>query len=112
MDMRNLDASAAYGSAIDRTGTATGVGQPGQGAAGAATQAGDTGFASLVNTMVTNVEDATRAAEQTSAKAVAGQAGLVDVVTAVNNAEMVLDTVTTVRDRVVSAYEEIMRMPI
>ena len=47
-----------------------------------------------------------------SARAVAGQAEMVDVVTAVSNAEMVLETVTTVRDRVISAYQEIMRMPI
>jgi flagellar hook-basal body complex protein FliE len=35
-----------------------------------------------------------------------------DVVTAVTNAEVALDTVVAVRDRVISAYQEIMRMPI
>ncbi|MBB4212297.1 flagellar hook-basal body complex protein FliE [Rhodothalassium salexigens] len=110
MDMKTLDASAAYGSALNR---ATEQQQTGvAGAAGGQAAQGAGGFGALVDTMVTNVEDATRNAEQMSAKAVAGEAGLVDVVTAVNNAEMVLDTVTTVRDRVVKAYEEIMRMPI
>jgi flagellar hook-basal body complex protein FliE len=35
-----------------------------------------------------------------------------DVVTAVSNAEMTLQTVVAVRDRVLNAYQEIMRMPI
>ncbi len=35
-----------------------------------------------------------------------------DVVQAVSNAELTLQTVVAVRDRVVNAYQEIMRMPI
>ena len=47
-----------------------------------------------------------------SAQAAIGKADLTDVVTAVTNAEMTLQTVTAVRDKVVSAYQEILRMPI
>jgi flagellar hook-basal body complex protein FliE len=47
-----------------------------------------------------------------SAKAVTGEADIVDVVQAVGNAEITLQTVVAVRDRVISAYQEIMRMPI
>ncbi len=50
--------------------------------------------------------------EQMSAKAVTGDASLPDVVQAVNAAELTLSTVVAVRDRLVNAYEEIMRMPI
>ncbi len=53
-----------------------------------------------------------KASEQMSAKAVVGKADLNDVVTAVTNAEITLQTVTAVRDKVVSAYQEILRMPI
>lgn len=53
-----------------------------------------------------------RTSEQTSAKAVTGEADVVDVVQAVNAAEMTLNTVVAVRDRLISAYQEIMRMPI
>ena len=53
-----------------------------------------------------------KAAELATASAVAGEADLTDVVTAVSNAEMTLQTVVTVRDRVVAAYQEILRMPI
>ena len=56
--------------------------------------------------------EAGKAAELATASAVAGEADLTDVVTAVSNAEMTLQTVVTVRDRVVAAYQEILRMPI
>ena len=50
--------------------------------------------------------------EQMSAAAVVGKADLTDVVSAVTNAEVTLQTVMAVRDKVVNAYQEIMRMPI
>ena len=42
----------------------------------------------------------------------AGKANIVDVVTAVAETEVAIDTLVSVRDKVVSAYEEIMKMPI
>jgi flagellar hook-basal body complex protein FliE len=42
----------------------------------------------------------------------AGKADIVDVVNAVNQAELTLDTVVAVRDKVVSAYQSILNMPI
>ncbi|MBP2293558.1 flagellar hook-basal body complex protein FliE [Azospirillum rugosum] len=50
--------------------------------------------------------------EKMSAMAAVGQADLTDVVQAVTNAEITLQTVTTVRDKVLNAYQEILRMPI
>ena len=38
--------------------------------------------------------------------------GFVDVVTAVSETEVAVQTLVSVRDKVISAYEEIMRMPI
>jgi flagellar hook-basal body complex protein FliE len=43
---------------------------------------------------------------------VAGQGDLIDVVTAIGAAETALDTMVAVRDRVIGAYSEIMRMQI
>ena len=40
------------------------------------------------------------------------QGQLVDVVTAVAETEVAVETLVSVRDRVISAYEDIMRMPI
>lgn len=108
METKLLDAANAYGAALNRAG---GAGLDNGDAIGAA-GAGKSGFGSLVNGLVAQTESAVAGAETAGIQAVAGQADLVDVVTAVSNAEMVLETVTTVRDRVISAYQEIMRMPI
>jgi flagellar hook-basal body complex protein FliE len=51
-------------------------------------------------------------AERMSAAGIAGKAELADVVTAVNNAEITLQTVMAIRDKVIQAYQEIVRMPI
>ena len=50
--------------------------------------------------------------EQVSLDAVTGNAGLADIVTAVSNAEATLETVVAVRDRVIQAYQDIIKMPI
>ena len=46
------------------------------------------------------------------AQAVAnGKANMIDVVTAVAETETAVQTLVSVRDKVIAAYEEIMRMP-
>jgi flagellar hook-basal body complex protein FliE len=50
--------------------------------------------------------------EHLATKALSGKADLTDVVTAVSDAETALDTVTAIRDRVISAYQDIIKMPI
>jgi flagellar hook-basal body complex protein FliE len=61
------------------------------------------------------VKDATQTmqqGEQMAAKQATGKADIVDVVSAVNSAELTLDTVVAVRDKVIAAYQSIMQMPI
>lgn len=70
------------------------------------------GFGEMLGEALQGALESQKTAETTSAKAVAGKADVTDVVTAVTNAEVALDTVVAVRDRVISAYQEIMRMPI
>ncbi|HTM76614.1 MAG TPA: flagellar hook-basal body complex protein FliE [Devosia sp.] len=53
-----------------------------------------------------------RQGEQAATAQVQGKANLVDVVNQVNAAEITLDTVVAVRDKVVQAYQSIMNMPI
>lgn len=69
-------------------------------------------FGSLVADAVTQTEATLRNAETLTQSAAAGQADLVDVATAVAAAEVSLETVVTLRDQVVQAYQEILRMPI
>jgi flagellar hook-basal body complex protein FliE len=59
--------------------------------------------------------DITTKGNQMDAKALAaanGKGDLVDVVTAVAETEVAVETLVSVRDRMIQAYEEIMRMPI
>jgi len=56
--------------------------------------------------------DTLRAGEAASARAVSGEASLIEVVSAVSASELTLQTVVAIRDRMVGAYQEIMRMPV
>lgn len=69
-------------------------------------------FGSLVKSAVDSVVKTQKASENISAQAVLGKADLTDVVQAVTDAELTLQTVMTVRDRLIGAYQDIMRMPI
>jgi len=69
-------------------------------------------FSNLVSDSLKQAVETGRAAEQLSLRQIAGEADLKDVITAVANAEHTLETVVAVRDKVLSAYQEILRMPI
>ncbi len=70
------------------------------------------GFADMLSSVMGDMTQASRAAETQMTSAVQGQGSLIDVVTAVSSAEASLETVMAVRDQVIQAYQEIMRMPI
>ena len=83
-----------------------------QGSTGAATEAGS-GFGAALARAVDSVVDAGKDADAKAASAIAGTGGSVtEVVTAVTKAELALQGATAIRDRVVQAYQDIMRMPI
>lgn len=69
-------------------------------------------FGEVLKTSILDSVQTMKAGEQMSARAITGEASLPEVVQAVNAAEMTLSTVVAVRDRLISAYQEIMRMPI
>lgn len=69
-------------------------------------------FAEMVRDMVGETVEANRSAEQLSAQALVGQADINDVVLAVGNAEVGLQAVIGIRDKMIQAYQDIMRMPI
>ncbi len=74
--------------------------------------AGAPDFAALVKDAVASTEGTLRHAESITAAGALGQADLVDVVTAVTAAEVTMETVIAVRDEVIRAYQDILRMPI
>ena len=80
------------------------------GALGGATQGND--FGKFLADQLQGVADAGKASDKMSLDLVNGKANVVDVVTAISQTELAMQSMVTVRDKVISAYEEIMRMPI
>lgn len=50
--------------------------------------------------------------EAISAKSLVKEANLVDLVTAISEAETMLQTAMTMRDKVITAYQDILKMPV
>ncbi|UYO00662.1 MAG: flagellar hook-basal body complex protein FliE [Devosia sp.] len=69
-------------------------------------------FADMLAQQVQGVVDQGKVADQMAVDMVNGKANVVDMVTALSETEMAIESMVTIRDRVISAYEEIMRMPI
>ncbi len=84
----------------------------GLGQTGGARPAGQPDFASMLRGVVTDAVQTSRAAETQMAAHATGRTDLVSAVTAISSAEASLETVIAIRDQVISAYQEIMRMPI
>src|SRR5215212_9337063 len=78
-------------------------------------KAGDSGgpsFGAMVKDAINSVVETGRKSDGLAQGMAAGKANIVDVVTAVSETEVAVQTLVSVRDKVISAYEEIMRMPI
>ena len=103
MTINPANAAAAYKSAA-RAALPTGP--------TAAKEAGPS-FGEMVENAAKEALTTAKGAETLGIKAAAGApVELTDVVTAVSNAEVTLQTVVAVRDKVIAAYQDIMRMPI
>jgi flagellar hook-basal body complex protein FliE len=99
--MNPLAAARAYSAiqGVDMPTAPTGAVQP-------------SGFAEMLTSVMGDMTQSSRAAETQMTAVVQGQGNLIDVVTAISSAEASLETVMAVRDQVIQAYQEIMRMPI
>ena len=69
-------------------------------------------FGDMVQSAITDAVKTSKNAETQMAAQVQGKAQLVDVATALSAAQSSLETVVAVRDQVITAYQEIMRMGI
>jgi flagellar hook-basal body complex protein FliE len=72
----------------------------------------DQSFASLLKTTLDGVATAGRKSDAQAMAMASGKANIVDVVTAVAETEVAVSTMVSVRDKVIQAYEDIMKMPI
>jgi flagellar hook-basal body complex protein FliE len=104
-------AAGAYAATKQMTARAAGM------AAGAASPIGAAGatgssFGQLLSDAIGGVSQAGHKAEAQALSAASGKTNLVDVVTAVAESETALQSLVAVRDRMIAAYEEIMRMQV
>jgi flagellar hook-basal body complex protein FliE len=103
-----LAATKAYAATQQTAALAAPLGADQAGAAGGM----GGGFADMLKHVMHDAVSTTKNDETQMANQIQGKADLVDVVTAISSAQTSLQTVLAVRDQVISAYQEIMRMQI
>jgi len=85
----------------------------GAGALGSATAGSDpTSFGSTLQRAMESAVDLGHTADDQAMKAIAGGGNITDVVTAVSKANLALQSTVAIRDRMVQAYQDIIKMPI
>lgn len=77
-------------------------------AGGGAPEAAGSKFAETISDFRTTMQEA----EQTAIQSAVSGADPHAMVEALTNAELMLDAVVTIRDKVVEAYQELLRMPV
>ncbi len=75
-------------------------------------QAEGASFSKLLEAQFDDVVSSQHMAESAKLGAITGTGNITDLVTAIANAELALNTIVTIRDRAISAYQDIIRMPI
>jgi flagellar hook-basal body complex protein FliE len=73
---------------------------------------GGQSFGNMLSQALNSVVDAGHKSDVQSKAMVAGKADMVDVVTAVSETEVAVETMVSVRDKVIEAYQSIMQMTI
>lgn len=110
MTMPTTAATSAYQATAQLVDSLTQSGNQAPSASSAIPSGGS--FQELLSQAVDTVSEAGRNVETQTMAAVQGKGDMIDVVTAVAETEVALQSMVSLRDRVISSYEEIMRMPI
>lgn len=105
---RSLDALNAYGQTQKSIQSTTD--EQGTGATGGADIV--SGFTSALDNALKGAIQTGKTAEAQTATGLSGKGNMSDIATSVEEAKLTLQTVTTVRDRVVQAYQDVMKMSI
>ena len=82
------------------------------GGAGKGAQTSGPSFSSVLKDAIGGVMDVGRKSDQQTVAMAAGKANVMDVVTAVAETDVAVSTLVSVRDKVIQAYEDIMKMSI
>ncbi|HZQ14605.1 MAG TPA: flagellar hook-basal body complex protein FliE [Pseudolabrys sp.] len=78
----------------------------------AADAANATSFTAVLKEALNSVNELGQKSDAQTRALANGKSDMVNVVTAVSETEVAIDAVVAVRDRVIQAYEDIMKMPI
>ncbi len=106
MSIDSLIASKAYGDVMAQSkAPSTGVSSLDENKPGKS-------FGDMLKTMVGDAAETSKQSENMTVASLANEAEMIDVVNAITSAEVTLETVVAVRDKVIEAYQSIMRMPI
>jgi len=106
MSIDSLIASKAYGNVMAQSKVPT------KGLSGLDETKPGQSFSEMVKSMVGDAVETSKASENMTVSSLANEAEMIDVVTAITSAEVTLETIVAVRDKVIDAYQSIMRMPI
>jgi flagellar hook-basal body complex protein FliE len=77
-----------------------------------AAQGSGPNFSSILKDVINAVSTSGAKADVQTQAAAVGKANMVDVATAVAESETAIETMVAVRDKVIAAYEDILKMPI
>jgi flagellar hook-basal body complex protein FliE len=77
-----------------------------------ASETGGQSFGAVLKDAIGSVLDSGRKSDAQTLAMASGKANVMDVVTAVAETDVAVSTLVSVRDRVIQAYEDIMKMPI
>ena len=102
-------AAGAYANVARLADPSAGLGRP-AGAAGEA--ANGSSFGAMLKDALNSITESGHASDAKTQAMVAGKADMVDVVTAVSETEVAVETMVAVRNKVIEAYQSIMAMPI
>jgi flagellar hook-basal body complex protein FliE len=102
-------AAGAYANIARLADPSAGVGKT-VGAAGEA--AGGSSFGAMLKDALSSVAEAGHKSDAQAQSMAAGKANMIDVVTAVSETEVAVETMVAVRNKVIEAYQSIMAMPI
>jgi flagellar hook-basal body complex protein FliE len=104
-------AASAYANVARLAEPSAGLGKA-AGAAGAGGEAGNGSFGAMLKDALNSVAASGHKSDVQTQAMVAGKADMVDVVTAVSETEVAVETMVAVRNKVIEAYQSIMSMPI
>ena len=69
-------------------------------------------FSDIIQEVITENFQKIKKSEQSAMDAIKGKANMIEVMAAINESEITLQEIVTIRDKIVSAYLDILKMPL